>query len=241
MTSTTSTMETQGVELDIQDETEGTPNRNRKNPLNRLKDRVKQLDALSRNKGLKATKQADVALEAASIERLLYNDSREDRNTETLAELATANAEISRLSDENARLTQANAELRASRTNPERIPDAVLQEQIHTLEELLKSVATLARSVDVEERTRHAVKLVVNYGVKARTAVEGLGVDFSSVSMALKEKDTELLSRLEQAKQEGTSTPIYRAVLFVRDGVTATIGKQQPRFVNEFSDEYERL
>src|SRR5271170_3691207 len=85
MTSTTSTMETQGVELDIQDETEGTPNRNRKNPLNRLKDRVKQLDALSRNKGLKATKQADVALEAASIERLLYNDSRDDKNNETLA------------------------------------------------------------------------------------------------------------------------------------------------------------
>jgi hypothetical protein len=227
------------VNQDNQDET-----RDRRSPLKRLRDRITQLDSLSRTKGLKPQKQADVALEAASIERLLYNDSRDDKNNETLALNAQLTAHHEQDTAEIARLTALNAELQA-RTNqrvaPERIPDAVLQEQVQTLEELLKSVATLARSVDVEERTRHAVKLVVNYGVKARTAVEGLGVDFSSVSMALKEKDTELLSRLEQAKQEGPITPVLRAVLYQRDSITATIGKQQPRFRNEFSDEYERL
>lgn len=238
----TSTMETQGVELDTQDETEGTPNRNRKNPLNRLKDRVKQLDALSRNKGLKATKQADVALEAASIERLLYNDAREDKNSENLAQLATLTAQHEQDTQEIARLTQALAQANAQARTPERIPDtSALQEQVSTLEDLLTSVAALAKSVDIESRTRHAVSFVIKYSKRAMETVTNLGVDYASVSMALKEKDTELLSRLEQAKQEGTSTPIYRAVLFVRDGVTATIGKQQPRFVNEFSDEYERL
>jgi hypothetical protein len=240
----TSTMETQGVELDTQDETEGTePNRNRKNPLNRLKDRVKQLDALSRNKGLKATKQADVALEAASIERLLYNDSRDDKNNETLALNAQLTAQHEQDTAEIARVTQALAQANAQARTPERIPESTsaLQEQVSTLETLLASVVTLAKSVDTESRTRHAVSLVIKYGKRAMETVTNLGVDYSSVSMALKEKDTELLSRLEQAKQEGTSTPIYRAVLLVRDGVTATIGKQQPRFVNEFSDEYDSL
>ena len=85
-----------------------------KSPRNRLLDRVKQLDSLSRNKELKLAKLADVQLEIASLERLLYNDSREDRNSETLTELATATQQLTRANAEIARLTQANAELRAS-------------------------------------------------------------------------------------------------------------------------------
>jgi hypothetical protein len=193
-----------------------------KSPRNRLLDRVKQLDSLSRDKELKLAKLADVQLEIASLERLLYNDSREDRNSETLAELATATEQLTRANAEIARLTQANAELRASqppRVNAsERIPDSALQ-QITTLEELLKAVSTLARGVDVDARTRHAVSLIVEHGRRAMSVVEEMGVSFSSVVTALQKSETELLGLLQQAQQEGPALPVYRAVLSVRDSV----------------------
>ncbi len=189
-----------------------------KSPRNRLLDRVKQLDAFARTKGLKPQKQCDAAIEAASLERLLYNDARDDRNNELTAQVTAQREEI-------ARLTQANAELKselqtrtAQRVQPERIPDdriPALQEQVSTLESLLKDVSALARAVNVEERARAAVALSVKYGKRAMSAVEGLGVDFSTVAFALQKSETELLGFLQQAQQEGTGTPIWRAVLAV--------------------------
>ncbi len=206
-------------------ETEPQKNYRGKSPRNRLLDRVKQLDSLSRNKELKLAKLADVQLEIASLERLLYNDSREDRNSETLTELATATEQLTQANAEIARLTQANAELRASQTPrvnalnalnaSERIPDSALQ-QITTLEELLKAVSTLARGVDVDARTRHAVSLVVKHGKRAMSVVEGLGVDFSACASSLQKPESELLGLLSAAQQEGTGTPIWRAVLAVK-------------------------
>ena len=204
-----------------------------KSPRNRLLDRVKQLDAFARTKGLKPQKQCDAAIEAASLERLLYNDARDDRNNELTAQVTAQREEI-------ARLTQANAELkselqtRTAQREPERIPDRVqgLQEQVSTLESLLKDVSALARSsaVNVEERTRAACRLVIQYGRKAMSAVEGMGVDFSSVAVALQKSETELLGLLQQAQQEGTGTPIWRAVLFVRDAIQIDgHGKRQCR------------
>jgi hypothetical protein len=221
-------------------ETEPQKNYRGKSPRNRLLDRVKQLDSLSRNKELKLAKLADVQLEIASLERLLYNDSREDRNSETLAELATATEQLTRANAEIARLTQANAELRASqppRVNAsERIPDSALQ-QITTLEELLKAVSTLARGVDVDARTRHAVSLVIKHGKRAMSVVEGLGVDFSACASSLQKPESELLGLLSAAQQEGTGTPIWRAVLAVKYEIQVDLhGKRQHPDV--FADEY---
>jgi hypothetical protein len=221
-------------------ETEPQKNYRGKSPRNRLLDRVKQLDSLSRNKELKLAKLADVQLEIASLERLLYNDSREDRNSETLAELATSTEQLTRANAEIARLTQANAELRASqppRVNAsERIPDSALQ-QITTLEELLEAVSTLARGVDVDARTRHAVSLVIKHGKRAMSVVEGLGVDFSACALSLQKPESELLGLLSAAQQEGTGTPIWRAVLAVKYEIQVDLhGKRQHPDV--FADEY---
>jgi hypothetical protein len=255
MTSMTSTdtpaLELAEQELDAQEPE--TPNRRSRSSLKRLKDRLKILDKIASDPKVKAAKQADVALEASSIEKLLFQTEREDKADKNLAELATANAEVSRLSEENARLTRLTAELQsrtAQRVTPERIPDAVLQEQVQTLEALLKSVAALARGVDVESRARLAVSLVIKYKSQAvRSVIEGMGVDYASVVTTLQKPKAELLSLLQQAEREGAATPLQKAVLFVRDGITAAIGKQQPRVINEFkdfnafefSDEYERL
>lgn len=210
-----------------------------KSPRNRLLDRVKQLDALAKNEELKLAKLADVQLEAASLERLLYNDSRDDRNNELTAQVTAQQEEI-------ARLTQANAELNALSPAtqkiqaPERIPDdrvPALQERVSLLESLLKDVSALARAVNVEERARAAVALSVKYGKRAMFAIEGLGVDFSIVTFALQKSETELLGFLQQAQQEGTGTPIWRAVLFVKYEIQVDgHGKRQYR--DEFSDEY---
>jgi len=213
-----------------------------KSPRNRLLDRVKQLDSLSRNKELKLAKLADVQLEIASLERLLYNGSREDRNSETLALNATLNEQLTQANAEIARLTQANAELRASqppRVNAqvlsERIPDSALQ-QITTLEELLKAVSTLARGVDIEERARAACRLIVQYGKKSMFAVGGLGVDYASVVTSLNRSENELLTLLQSAEREGTATPIWRAVLAVKYEIQVD-GHGKRRYRDEFSSE----
>jgi hypothetical protein len=214
-----------------------------KSPRNRLLDRVKQLDSLSRNKELKLAKLADVQLEIASLERLLYNDSREDRNSETLALNATLNEQLTQANAEIARLTQANAELRASQTPrvnaSERIPDSALQEQITTLEELLKSVSTLARGFDVDARTRHAVSITMKYGKRKElmSVVEGLGVDYASVVTSLNRSETELLALLQSAEREGTATPIWRAVLALKYQVQVD-GYGKRHYRDEFSDDY---
>ena len=223
----------------LETETEPQKSYRGKSPRNRLLDRVKQLDSLSRNKELKLAKLADVQLEIASLERLLYNDSREDRNNELAAQVTAQQEEI-------VRLTQANAELNAlsratQKIQPERIPDdrvPALQEQVSTLESLLKDVSALARSsaVNVEERTRAACRLVIQYGRNAMSAVEGMGVSFSSVAVALQKSETELLSLLQQAQQEGTGTPIWRAVLAVKYQVQVD-GHGKQRYHDEFDSE----
>ena len=132
----------------------------------------------------------------------------------------------------------ANAASDAAKSvQPERIPDSALQEQVDTLAELLKSVATLARGVAVDARTRHAVSLTLQYGKSAMPAVEGLGVDFSACASSLQKPESELLGLLSAAQQEGTGTPIWRAVLAVKYEIQVDLhGKRQHPDV--FADEY---
>ena len=194
-------------------------NRRGKSSLKRLKDRLKILDKIASDPKVKAAKQADVALEASSIEKLLFQTEREDKADKTLALNAQLTAQLTEANAEIARLNALTAELtRSTQRVVQRIPDdrvLGLQEQVRTLEELIKSVATLARSCEIESRTRHAVSLVIKYGRRKElmSVVEGLGVDFSSVAVALQKSETELLGLLQQAQQEGTGTPIWRAVL----------------------------
>ena len=68
------------------------------------------------------------------------------------------------------------------------------------------------------------------------SAVEGLGVDFSSVAVALQKSETELLGLLQQAQQEGTGTPIWRAVLAVKYQVQVD-GHGKQRYHDEFDPE----
>jgi hypothetical protein len=214
--------ENQDTGLETEPETE--PTRRGKSSLKRLKDRLKILDKIAIDPKVKAAKQADVALEAASIEKLLFQTERDDKADKNLALNERLTAQHEQDVADIARLTQANAALTATRTQvqpekPERIPDSVLQEQIHTLEALLTSVATLARGVDVDARTRHAVSLVIKHDKRAMSVVEEMGVSFSSVVTALQKSETELLGLLQQAQQEGPALPVYRAVLSVRDSL----------------------
>ena len=227
---------------DAQDETP----RNRKNSLGRLKDRLKAIDKLINDHKTKSGKREDLCIQASEIERLLWQADREDKASEPLAQLSSATEQLTRANAEIQRLTQANAELRASQTPRvnakalevlSRIPDSALQ-QITTLEALLQSVATLARGVDVDARTRHAVSLAIKYGRSAMSVVEGLGVDYASVLTSLNRSETELLTLLQSAEREGTATPIWRAVLALKYQVQVNgHGKRQSPYRDVFSDD----
>lgn len=226
-------------DIDASADTQEPTNRRRKNPLGVLKDRLKAIDKLINDPKNKSGKQSDLCIQASEIERLLWQADRDDKANENLAKLATLTAQHEQDTQEIARLTQENAELKArTQVNaskpPERIPDS-LQQEVQTLEELLKSVATLARAADIEERTRVACRLILNYGKRAHGAVTDLGVDYASVFQTLQVGQVELLSRLERAQQEGSGTVLARAVLFVRDSITACgIGKRQ--YPDQFSE-----
>jgi hypothetical protein len=182
-----------------------------------LKESLAQIDSLLKYKSMKSAKLADLAIERAGLVKLLLQNEHDDKHNTAIEENEQAQREIARLNAEIARLTQANAALTTrTQVQPERIPDSVLQERVRTLEELLKSVTTLARSVDIEERTRHAVSLAIKYGRSAMPAVEGMGVDFSRVATTLQKSETELIALLQQAEREGPMTPVYRAVLAVK-------------------------
>ena len=217
-------METQELQeqeiqdLDTQEESE-TPQKNYrgKSTLKRLKDRLKTLDTLIHDKTVKAAKRADLCIEAAGIEKLLFQADRDDEADKTLALNATLTAEVARLSEENARLTQALANAHAAKSvQPERIPDSALQEQVDTLAELLKSSRHASPWGCCRRRTRHAVSLTLQYGKSAMPAVEGLGVGFSAAVTTLQKGETEILTLLELAQRDGVMCPIYRAVLAVK-------------------------
>jgi hypothetical protein len=239
--------ENQELHLEGTEGTEGTEIEAPKNtrPIStrkQLKESLAQIDSLLKYKSMKSAKLADLAIERAGLVKLLLQNEHDDKHNAAIEENERLTAEVTSLGEENARLTQANAELRASQTPrvnaqvlSERIPDSALQ-QITTLEELLKSVATLARGVDVDARTRHAVSLTMKYGKRAMSVVEGLGVDYASVVTSLNRSDTELLTLLQSAEREGTATPIWRAVLALKYQVQVD-GHGKRRYRDEFSDD----
>ena len=227
---------TQALDLEIEAPKNTRPISTRK----QLKESLAQIDSLLKYKSMKSAKLADLAIERAGLVKLLLQNEHDDKHNAAIEDVERLTAEVTRLSEENARLTHAalTTRTKALEVQPERIPDSVLQEQVRTLEELLKSVATLARSCDIESRTRHAVSLVIKYGKRVFPVVEGIGVDFSSVAVALQKSETELLGFLQQAQQEGTGTPIWRAVLAVKYQVQVDgHGKRQSPYRDEFSDE----
>ena len=234
MENTEEVQDTQALEL----EPEMEPKQS-KSTRKQLKESLAQIDKLLKFKSMKSAKLADLAIERAGLIKLLLQIEHDDKADKNFAELATTTAQLTEANAEIVRLKQNELQSRATQRVQPQTDDRVsaLQEQVRTLEELIKSVATLARSCDIEPRTRHAVSLVIKYGKRKElmSAVEGLGVDFSSVAVALQKSETELLGLLQQAQQEGTGTPIWRAVLAVKYQVQVDgHGKRQYR--DEFSE-----
>jgi hypothetical protein len=214
-----------------------------KSTRKQLKESLAQIDKLLNFKSMKSAKLADLAIERSGLIKLLLqieHDEKADKNLALKPLNEQLTARVAELEKENAELKhelQSRANQRVQHQTPDnRVP--ALQEQVSTLEELLKTVATLARSCDIESRTRHAVSLVIKYGKQVFPVVEGIGVDFSSVAVALQKSETELLGLLQQAQQEGTGTPIWRAVLAVKYQVQVDgHGKRQTPYRDEFDSE----
>lgn len=217
-------------------ETEPQKNYRGKSPRNRLLDRVKQLDSLSRNKELKLAKLADVQLEIASLERLLYNDSREDRNSETLTELATATEQLTRANAEIARLTQANAELRASQ-QPVRV-EIQQDPTISTLRadnaakgELLAAISSAVSSLPHVERVNFGAVLVKQLGrASGVQAFVSQITDFSILWLYSQKSDDELQEIIAAAfkDSQGSAVVAAKATLGARRVQIAPPAKAAP-------------
>ena len=236
MENTEEVQDTQALEL----EPEMEPKQS-KSTRKQLKESLAQIDKLLKFKSMPSRSLSNLAIERSGLIKLLLqieHDEKTDKNLVLNEQLTTRVAELEK---ENAELKQNELQSRANQRVQPQTPDnrvPALQEQVSTLEELLKTVATLARSCDIESRTRHAVSLVIKYGRRKEpmSAVEGLGVDFSSVAVALQKSETELLGLLQQAQQEGTGTPIWRAVLAVKYQVQVD-GHGKQRYHDEFDPE----
>ncbi len=203
-----------------------------KSTRKQLKESLAQIDKLLNFKSMKSAKLADLAIERSGLIKLLLQIEHDEKADKNFAELATTTAQLTEANAEIVRLKHELQSRATQRVQPQALETddrvSASQEQVRTLEELIKSVATLARSCDIESRTRHAVSLVIKYGKQVFPVVEGIGVDFSSVAVALQKSETELLGLLQQAQQEGPALPVYRAVLSVRDAIQVDArGKRQ--------------
>ena len=198
MENTEEVQDTQALEL----EPEMEPKQS-KSTRKQLKESLAQIDKLLKFKSMPSRSLSNLAIERAGLIKLLLQIEHDEKADKNLALNEQLTARVAELEKENAELKQNELQSRANQRVQPQTDDRVsaLQEQVRTLEELIKSVATLARSCDIESRTRHAVSLVIKYGRRKElmSAVEGLGVDFSSVAVALQKSETELLGLLQQS------------------------------------------
>lgn len=190
-------------------------NRRGKSSLKRLKDRLKILDKIASDPKVKAAKQADVALEASSIEKLLFQTEREDKADKTLALNATLTAEVARLGEENARLTQANAALhaRASNAQVERIPDdriPALQADNAAKGELLAAIATAITTLGVQREL--GAMLVKRLGrASGVQAFVSSFTDFSILWLYSQKSDDELQEIIAAAFRDSQGSAVIAA------------------------------
>jgi hypothetical protein len=180
-------MENAEIQTEENQETGTEPQkRNRRKSIRRrLDERLQQLDSLSRNPDLKPTKQAEAAIEATSIEKMLFQAEREDRKDESLQnnERLTVQheqdtAEIARLKTENEEL-QRRANLSANLAYTSAPTDPRIAGGLKTIDSLKSLIKFLASEFNGDP-AKVSVAVILKFGKTAREYVTALGIDFDS-------------------------------------------------------------
>jgi hypothetical protein len=234
-------MEIQEVQEETQEplEPEKRKRRNRvKNPRQQLDDSLKQFDEMLHNPNLKGTKQAELLIERASIQKMLWQADREDTADE-------AKAAIEQLTAKSSVDTAKIAELEQRLQSRVHQPTVTLQDldtprlRQH-VNELTGLVGFLASEIsDEHAKACCAIRSILKYGTAARLVVESLRLDFQFYWLGLNSNPTvetlrDMLSRCQDP--DGQNAVYARSALEVIHG--CKVGKPPRR---RGSDDYSHL
>lgn len=228
-------------------ETDLTEPKQSKSTRKQLKESLAQIDKLLKFKSMKSAKLADLAIERSGLIKLLLqieHDAKVKTQDESIQSLTAQHEqdtqEIARLSQ---RLKDLNALANAAipRVQPERIDDRIpaLQEQVQTLEELLKAVASaLNSSLSHVQRIELGAVIVKQRGKASQIAVS-LFTDFSSLYTASQKRDSELQGTIASARDgvnsQGSAVIVAKATLEARGVGIVAPEKSEAGYVDYFA------
>jgi len=210
--------------------TEPQKRNRRKSIRRRLDERLQQLDSLSRNPDLKPTKQAEAAIEATAIEKMLFQAEREDRKDESLQENERLTvqheqdaAEIARLKNENDEL-QRRANLSANLSYTSAPTDPRIAGGLKTIDNLKSLIKFLASEFNGDP-AKMSVAVILRFGRDAREYITALGIDFDSYFAWLNSPQTMTEANLRAStsppENEDLHTMLNRPVVGVDFAVAA--------------------
>jgi hypothetical protein len=218
--------------------TEPQKRNRRKSIRRRLDERLQQLDSLSRNPDLKPTKQAEAAIEATSIEKMLFQAEREDRQDASLQENERLKVQHEQDVTKIAELETAKAKQTVVQLSDPETPK--LKQQVKELTALIAFVAS--ERPDVHAKACTAIRAIVKYGTSSRVLVESLGFDLPFYYHGLLSNPTvdDLQSSLSRCSDPDGIPAVYaRACLEVLHGVR--VPKPVPRVRGSNSRDFASL
>lgn len=173
--------EIQTQETEETETQESTPQKRsrRKSIRRRLDERLQQLDSLSRNPELKPTKQAEAAIEATAIEKMLFQAEREDRKDESLQDNETLKTQHESDIAEIARLKSQLETARSIKSQTVSTPDPDIPKLRQTID-ILKSFIKFLASEFTGDPAKMAIAVILKFGKTAREYVTALGIDFDA-------------------------------------------------------------
>ena len=235
-------MENAEIQTEENQETSTEPQkRNRRKSIRRrLDERLQQLDSLSRNPELKPTKQAETAIEATAIEKMLFQAEREDRKDESLQE----NERLKVQHDQDtAKIAELESRLETRSTQTVITPDPETPKLTAKVKELTTLIAFVASEMpDVHTKACTAIRAILKYGTASRVLVESLGCDLHFYYQGLQSNPTaeDLRDSLSRCPDPDGIPAVYaRAALEVLHGMK--VPKPVRRICNSDTRDYASL
>ncbi|MGO8811972.1 MAG: hypothetical protein ACLQJF_21140 [Candidatus Sulfotelmatobacter sp.] len=210
----------QSQEPEAPEAPQGVKRRNRmKSPRQQLHDSLRQFDEMLNNPNLKETKKAEVLIERASIQKMLYLAERGDDRDAAILENETLKTQHEKDTSEIERLRATPAR----HYEPVTLQDPETPRLRQENQELKGLVSFIASEItDPHARACIGIRAVLKWGSGARPVFDALGLDirFYFQGLSANPKVDDLQANLSRCADPDSENAVYtRAALEVLHGV----------------------
>ena len=165
-------------------ETESTPKKRRnrmKSPRQQLHDSLRQFDEMLNNPNLKETKKAEVLIERASIQKMLWQAERGDDKDAAILENETLKTQHEKDTGEIERLRAIPTRREVITIQDEESPR--LRQQVAEQQKVIESLQSFIKFLASEfsgDKPKTAIAVILRFGRDCKEYVTALGIDFDS-------------------------------------------------------------